>query len=240
MLIFIDLETTGLEKEDKVCSLGIIYVKEKIIVSNYELVNEGKKISPKASSVNHITNEVLKDKLSLVNSDIYKFLLANNNEKTTLVGHNIKYHLEKLSEVGFTFKGLVIDTKRVAKHLIEDCESYALQVLRYELKLYKKELQEASLCKVEGDIVSHHALYDSLIVKLLYDYLSELVSREEMYRLSFKMVLLKKFEFGKYEGRYIEDIAMNDRGYLEWMLSNIMDLDEDLRYSITYYLEGLS
>ena len=89
-------------------------------------------------------------------------------------------------------------------------------------------------------MLSHHALYDALIIKLLYDYLLELVTQEEMYILSFKNVLLKKFEFGKYAGRYIEDIAMNDRGYLEWMSENIIDLDEDLRYSITYYLEGLS
>ena len=47
---------------------------------------------------------------------------------------------------------------------------------------------------------------------------------------------MQKFEFGKYSGRYIEEISMCDRGYLEWMLGNIMDLDEDLRYSIEYNL----
>jgi len=48
---------------------------------------------------------------------------------------------------------------------------------------------------------------------------------------------MQKFNFGKYEGRYIEEISICDRGYLEWMLMNILDLDEDLRYSINYYLE---
>ncbi len=240
MLIFLDTETTGLEKEDKICSLGIIFLEDNEVNSKYELLNEGKKISPKASSVNHITNEMLHDKSSVIDGNIYTFLVENNNEHTTIIGHNINYNLQKLSEIGFNFKGLVIDTLRVAKHLIEECESYALQVLRYELKLYKKEILEATLCKVEGTVLSHHALYDALIIKLLYDYLLELVTQEEMYILSFKNVLLKKFEFGKYAGRYIEDIAMNDRGYLEWMSENIIDLDEDLRYSITYYLEGLS
>jgi DNA polymerase-3 subunit epsilon/exodeoxyribonuclease X len=104
-----------------------------------------------------------------------------------------------------------------------------LQVLRYELKLYKKE---------DKDIVSHHALGDAKIVKLLYEYLLEMVSLEEMQSLSFKKVLLQKLEFGKYAGRYIEEIVSQERGYLEWMLHNIVDLDEDLRYSISYYLEG--
>ena len=31
---------------------------------------------------------------------------------------------------------------------------------------------------------------------------------------------------------------MCDRGYLEWMLAQIVDLDDDLRYSIDYYLQG--
>jgi len=54
--------------------------------------------------------------------------------------------------------------------------------------------------------------------------------------LSFKNVLIQKFGFGKYSGRYIDEISMCDRGYLEWMLGNISDLDEDLRYSIQHYL----
>ena len=53
-----------------------------------------------------------------------------------------------------------------------------------------------------------------------------------MIELSFKNVLLQKLEFGKHAGKYIEEVAMNDRGYLEWMLGNIMDLDEDLKYTL--------
>ncbi|MCK4875125.1 MAG: 3'-5' exonuclease, partial [Sulfurimonas sp.] len=72
----------------------------------------------------------------------------------------------------------------------------------------------------------------------LYKYLLEIKSHDELVELSFKNVLIQKFEFGKYSGRYIEEISMLDRGYLEWMLGNIIDLDEDLRYSVEYYLQG--
>ena len=229
MLIFIDVETTGLEEIDKVCSIALVIVENEDVKTIYELVNEGKKISPKASSINHITNEMLKDKVNLKNSQAYKFLQANNNENTILVAHNIKFDLAMLAKSGFSWMGNTIDTLRVTKHLVAECEQFSLQFLRYELKLYKLESKES---------FAHNALSDALHVKLLYEYLLDMSTCREMIELSQKYVLLQKFEFGKYSGRYIEDISINDRAYLEWMLVNILDLDEDLRYSVTHYLEG--
>ena len=223
MLIFLDTETTGLENEDVICSIAIIY--DDIVM--YNLVNEEKKIPPQAPSIHHITNEMIKDKPKVVDTNLYKFLNENNNEQTVIVGHNINFDMKKLKAIGFDFKGTVIDTLRVSKHLIPECESYALQFLRYELKLYQNETEI---------LVSHNALSDAQVVKFLYEYLLESASTDEMCELSFKNVLMEKFSFGKYNGRYIEEISMNDRGYLEWMLS--VDLDDDLRYSINYYLQG--
>jgi len=236
VLIFLDVETTGLESDDRVCSIGLIAIADAKTTVMYELVNEAKKISSKASSVNHITNEMIADKLSFEKSEIYDFLQKHNTQETTIIAHNIHFDLAMLLASGFSFKGQIVDTLRVSKHLIPECESYSLQFLRYELKLYKNEKEEAILLEI-GEIVSHNALSDALFVKLLYNYLLESSSHDELARLSFENVLLLKFEFGKYQGRYIEEIAMNDRGYLEWMLSNIIDLDDDLRYSISYYLE---
>lgn len=229
MLIFLDTETTGLENADKICSIAIIAQTQEKELTLYELLNEGKKIPPLASSIHHITNEMIKGKGDFKSSKVYKFLEENNTQETTLVGHNIKFDLEKLSSTGFRFKGKIIDTLRVTKHLISECELFSLQLLRYELKLYKNEPE---------DIIAHNAMSDALVVKLLYEYLLDITTQEEMYELSFKNVLLNKLQFGKYSGKYIEEICMNDRGYLEWMLNSISDLDEDLRYSITYYLEG--
>jgi len=237
VLIFLDVETTGLEDDDRVCSIGMISVVDDGIKSYYELLNEGKKIHPKASSIHHITNEMLVDKPLFKDSNIYKFLESNNTLDSTIIGHNIQHTMQKLLEVGFIFKGALIDTLRVSKHIIKECESYALQFLRYELRLYKNENSELKRLYLSSPIISHHALYDSLLVRLLYLYLLEEVSHEKMCELSFESVLIEKFEFGKHSGRYLEDVAINDRSYLEWMASN-MDLDDDLRYSIDYYLKG--
>lgn len=229
------MERTGLEMEDRICSIAVLYTDDNVLKFQYDLINDGKKMTVKASSINHITNEMIKNKPILTNSESYKLLELYNNVDTTLIGHNIQYDLLKLSEYGFHFKGSIIDTLRVSKHLIKECESYSLQFLRYELKLYQYEKEKLKVLGLEAPFLAHDALHDSLMVNLLYTELLKMSSYEEMCTLSFEKVLLEKFEFGKYKGRYIEEIVFNDRAYIEWMLSNI-DLDDDLRYSIFYYI----
>lgn len=237
MLIFLDLESTGLESHDKICSIGIIGAKDDEIATIYELVNEGKKIPPKASSINHITNEMISGKPALKESRAWSFLQEHNNENSTIIAHNVNFDLKMLQASGFVWTGRVIDTLRATKHLIPECEYFSLGFLRYELKLYKDENREAQKCSL-GEMVfaPHNAISDALHVKLLYEYLREMKGHEELVELSLKHVLLQKLDFGKYSGRYIEEISMCDRGYLEWILSNVVDLDEDLRYSIERYL----
>jgi DNA polymerase-3 subunit epsilon/exodeoxyribonuclease X len=236
MLIFLDLETTGLEKNDKLCSIGVINADTEEY--KYELLNEGKKIPALASSIHHITNEMIKDKPSFIKSKIYEYLVQNNSVKNTLIGHNIKFDIEKLSLSGFIWKGDIIDTLRVTKHLIPECELFSLQVLRYELKLYKNEEDEKLKIGMKNALYAHNALSDALVDRVLFKYLLDIATIDEMKALSFKKVLIQKFNFGKHKGKYIEEVCMNDRGYLEWMLRSATDIDEDIRYSIDYYLQG--
>ncbi len=238
MLIFIDIETTGLERDDKICSVALVIVDEKKLSCKYELVNEGKKIPPQASSIHHITNEMIKEKAAFKESEIYNFLQENNSEENTLIAHNIKFDIEKLSSAGVTWKGDLIDTLRVTKHLIPECEFFSLQVLRYELKLYRDEEKLKDELGIKDALSAHNALSDALSVKLLFNSLEELATVDKMKELSFENVLIQKLGFGKYSGKYIEEVAMNDRGYLEWMLHSVSDLDEDLKYSVQHYLEG--
>jgi len=239
MLIYLNLQTTGLEADDKICSVALIVESEdKKSVVEYELINEGKKIPPLASSIHHITNEMIESAPSFVESRCYEILMQHNHIDTTLILHSAKFDLEKLSEAGVKWRGGVVDTLRVTKHLIPECELFSLQVLRYELKLYKEESLERELLGVKEELCAHNALGNVLVGRALFKYLLQMNDIEVMLELSYKSILIQKFEFGKYKGHYIEEIAMNDRGYLEWMLSSMDSLDEDLRYSIVYNLEG--
>jgi len=235
MLIFIDLETTGLETGDKIVSIAILNAN----TYKYELINEAKKISAEASSIHHITNEDIKDALAFKESEVYKYLNEKNDVENTLVAHNIKFDLEMLAAHGLMWKGGMIDTFRVTKHLIPECELFSLQVLRYELKLYRDEEKLKLKYGIKDALNAHNALSDALVTELLFEYLLVLADVETMQNLSFKNVLLEKFSFGKYKGKYIEEICLNDSAYARWMLNSATDLDEDIKYSINYYLEGL-
>lgn len=238
MLIFLDLETTGLESDDKICSIAILVLDDEVRSYKYELINEGKKIPPEASSIHHITSEMIKESPAFKDSEIYEFLKLNNNENSTIIAHNVKFDLQMLSSAGLIWRGDIIDTLRVTRHLVPECEFFSLQILRYELKLYRDEAKENSLYGIKDAMNAHNALSDALVSKLLFDYLLEISSEDKMKELSFEHVLVQKFNFGKHKGKYIEEVAMNDRGYLEWLLGSVTDLDEDLRYSIHHYLEG--
>jgi DNA polymerase-3 subunit epsilon/exodeoxyribonuclease X len=236
MLIFLDIETTGLEQTDKMVSIALLNPSTKEY--KYELVNESKKISAEASSIHHITNEMIKDKPAFTKSEVYKYLQKHNSEENVLVAHNSKFALGILSSFGFMWQGGVIDTLRTTKHLIPECELFSLQVLRYELRLYKKEEALKKEYGIKDALFAHHPLNDTIVVELLFEYLKDMASVDAMQVLSNQNVLLEKLNFGKHKGGHIEEIAHNDRAYLEWMLNSLSDLDDDLKYSINYYLQG--
>lgn len=233
MLIYIDLETSGLESDDVICSMAVLH-KDKAI---YALVNEEKKISPLASAVHHITNEMIASEKSFVQSSVCTFLEQYNKAENTLIMHNTKLYLQKLISAGFVWQGDVIDTCKVTKHLIPECGLFTLDFLYYELKLYKKEDSLKKVFGIKDALCSKKALYDVLMVQLLLDYILDYATVDVMKELTCKNVLLQKFLFGKYEGKYIEDIVLNDKAYVEWML-HLSDIDEDLQYSLEYYMKG--
>jgi len=233
MLIFTDIETTGLEADDVMCCIALLSENNLM----YELLNEGKKIPPLASSIHHITNEMIHDKKLFIESEVHDFLEQNNNPKNTLIAHNVKFALEKLATAGLHWQGDVIDTLKVTKHLVKECELFSLEFLRYELKLYTNENAVKKKYGIKDALCAHNALNDVLVIKLLFEYLVDYATVQEMKELSFQSVLLEKFPFGKYMGKYIEEIVFNDRAYATWMLG-LQELDEDLKYSLEYYMRG--
>jgi DNA polymerase-3 subunit epsilon/exodeoxyribonuclease X len=238
MLIFVDIARSGFEATDKICAIGVLAFEKDICTKSYfSLVNEGKKIAPRASALHNITNEMITNKETLIQSKAYTFLQACNNQDNILVVHNADFTLLHLAQAGLSWNGTIIDTQKLCKHTMQECEVFTLAFLRYELQLYKNEEIYKKEAGIKDSLIAHHALHNALVIKMLYDYLRESLSFEDMASLSFENVLLQKLPFGKFVGRYIEDIALHERAYLEWLYS-LEDLDSDLRYSIAYYLKG--
>ena len=232
MLIFLDTETTGLEIKDRLCALGMI-VDE---MSHFELINPGKKIPPHASAIHHITNEMVKESPSFSHSISAEKLKSLNTPENILVSHNAPFELTMLQKEGMTWQGGVIDTLKCSKSLMDDLEGYSLQFLRYELRLYREETRVFNEAGIT--ISPHHALSDALHTRMVLDYLLDLADLDRLIEISKSHVLLTRLPFGKYAKKRIEEIALKDPGYLSWMVESLMDMDEDLRYSIEYYLRG--
>lgn len=232
MLVYLDTETTGVELKDKICALGII-VDDDV---HYELINPGKKIPPHASAIHHITNEMVKDSPSFSQSLSAKKLENLNVPANILVSHNAPFELSMLQKEGIAWQGQMIDTLKCAKSLMDDLEGYSLQFLRYELRLYREE--ETVFEKFDLSITPHHALSDALHTRMVLEYLLDLADIDQLIGISKSYVLLTRLPFGKYAKKRIEEIALKDPGYLKWMSESLMDMDEDLRYSIDYYLRG--
>jgi DNA polymerase-3 subunit epsilon/exodeoxyribonuclease X len=232
MLVFIDTETTGVEVKDKICALGLIADSE----LNFELINPGKKIPPSASAIHHITNEMVKEAPSFSESISAQKLETLNIPENILVSHNAPFELSMLQKEGIAWQGQVIDTLKCAKSLMDDLDGYSLQFLRYELRLYREE--EAVFESFGVQITPHHALSDALHTRMVLEYLLDLADMDRLIEISKSYVLLTRLPFGKYAKKRIEEIALKDPGYLKWMVESLMDMDEDLRYSIEYYLRG--
>ena len=72
------------------------------------------------------------------------------------------------------------------------------------------------------------------------DNLNEEDAVEKMIDISSRPSIMNMFNFGKYNGKTVEEVAQTDRGYLEWMLTqkeqNNSENEEDWIYTLKHYL----
>jgi DNA polymerase III epsilon subunit-like protein len=236
--ILFDTETTGKEEEDRIIQIGAMIVdgKGKIEVFD-ELCSTVLPIKVEAMAVHGITPEMIEKKGAFIQTNFYKTLNSLNGEDNYLIAHNMPFDMSMLEKEGFKSKLQIIDTLRVAKHLLPNQKSKALQYLRYALELYKKEDDEAK--KHNITIKAHDAIGDVLVMKLLLSHLVKLIKEkntdinpmDKMVELTITPIFIETFNFGKYKGRKISEIYKEDKGYINWMMDN-MDLDVDLKYTI--------
>jgi len=240
--ILFDTETTGAAEKDRIIQVGamIVHGRDNIEVLD-ELCSTEVPIGLEAMEVHNITPDVIENQPPYAELNFTKKILEYNSPENYLIAHNINFDLGMLQKEGFENNYTLIDTLRCAKHLLPNSPYHRLQYLRYALELYKTEGAEAD--KLGITIKAHDAIGDVLVMKLL---LSELVKlTQEKYagvnpmvklaELTQTPVLMKTFKFGKYKDRDIEEICKADKGYINWMQSNL-DLDEDMMYTLEHYL----
>ena len=237
--ILFDTETTGASTEDRIIQVGGMIIKSKSEVEVYdELCSTVLPIKLEAMEVHNITPDLIADKGIFTNTNFYQKLQELNNSTNYLIAHNISFDLGMLEKEGFVNQYTLIDTLRCAKHLYPELPYHRLQYIRYALELYKTEETEAKELNVV--IKAHDAIGDVLVMKL---FLRKLVAKctqthadynpmEKLAELTRTPVFITKFRFGKYKGEDVVEVAKKDLGYLQWMRSNMADLDEDMRYTL--------
>jgi DNA polymerase III epsilon subunit-like protein len=234
-LIFIDTETTGGGPEDRLIQVAY-KTSENTEVNEY--FSTEKEISIGAMAVHHITPEMLEGKPLFKGSATEQDLKERFAKGEIFIAHNAPFDVSMIEREGLTV-GPVIDTLKIARHLDTEAriESYALQYLRY-------------LLGIRVDALAHDAWGDILVLeKLFYRMLNKMMEEssltqdqaiEAMIEISEKPQLYRKFNFGKYKGKHIKDIAESDPGYLKWLLNqkeqNAEEHDVDWIYTLRHYL----
>jgi len=242
--IILDTETTGVGENDRVIQLGYIVLGAKEVEVHNEFFSSEVPIGFGAMEVHGITPDMIEGKPSCKESVAYKRLQELNTDENYMIIHNAPFDLGMLQKEGFDTQMKVIDTLRVAKHILPDEDAHRLQYFRYKMELYKEEQKEADALGIE--VKAHDAIGDVLILKLLLSKLKEEVSTqfpsenpvEKMVDLTNTPILIKTFRFGKHKGKELKEVALSDAGYLRWMLSSMDNLDDDMRYSLNAVLDG--
>ena len=236
--IILDTETTGTGDIDRVIQLGYIVLGAKEVEVHNEFNSSDVPISFGAMEVHGITEEMIAGKPTCTETTAYKRLQELNEVDNYMIIHNAPFDLKMLAKEGFENKMKVIDTLRVAKHVLPDEEAHRLQYFRYKMELYKEEEKEANALGIV--VKAHDAIGDVLVLKLFLSKLKAIVSEqfpdvnpvEKMLELTATPILIKTFRFGKHKGKELVEVAREDAGYLRWMLKSMDNLDDDMRYSI--------
>jgi DNA polymerase III epsilon subunit-like protein len=230
-LIFLDTETTGNSEEDRLCQLAWKRHSSVSTETFCKLYKPPVRISVESMSVHHITPRMVEDKPQFVNSTDYasvRDLLELPD--TVMVAHNAPFDQSMMEKEGI-HPTQVIDTLKLVRHFdpMMTMSRHNLQYLRYYLKLDDSIDMEIRAHDALGDVIITELLFDRLYAKTQsqFELVSETDTVHKMIDLSTQPAMIGKFAFGKYKGLSVEEVARQDRGYLEWLYNSKKQSDQD-------------
>ncbi|PIP27651.1 MAG: hypothetical protein COX30_00850 [Candidatus Moranbacteria bacterium CG23_combo_of_CG06-09_8_20_14_all_39_10] len=236
-LVFLDTETTGIGADGRLCQVAYSFAGQEVEA----LFKPPVPIEIEAMSVTHITNKMVADKEPFLNSQMQKDLVEIFATDNILVAHNAKFDMDILQRDGVEVKKN-IDTLKIAHHLDVDGEvpKHNLQYLRY---YYDLEVDQAPAHDALGDVRVLEKLFDYFFQKMLIEMGDEEKVLQAMLEISALPILIKKFNFGKYNGELVSEVAKKDAGYLTWLFNqkviareNGIENDENWIFTLDKYL----
>lgn len=231
--VFLDTETTGNDLlKDRL--FQVCYKHKEQLTSLY--FKPPLPISIKSQSITHVTDKMIEDKEAFADSSM-KNELRELLTDHILVAHNAVFDITMLGHEGIIVPKFIC-TLKIARSLDTGSviPEYNLQYLRYYLQLHVT----ASAHDAKDDVLVLEALFQRLYNKMLTLYKDRESAIAEMVRVSLEPMLFTILPFGKYKGKKIEDVAMSDRPYLEWLLEQKLQSttsEEDWIYTLKHHLK---
>ena len=227
-IIFFDTETTGNTTTDTLVQLAVKErgAKEPIVNALYK---PSIPIPLEVTMIHHVSNKMVANRPAFLESPEYQSLKALFEDPTTIaVAHNCAFDEQIMKNDGIaianplcTFKTIrVLDTD--GKYPM-----HKLQYLRYALDM-------------ELDVPAHDAYADILVLEQLFEHelkeamalwnTDEVGALAKMMALTNEPLTIRGFDFGKYKGKTIAEVAATDPGYISWLLdqkrnSNVDETD---------------
>lgn len=236
-LVFLDTETTGTGADSRLCQVAYDFQG----VEAESLFKPPVPIEIEAMAVAHITNKMVANKQPFSDSQMKNDLQLIFKESNILVAHNASFDAEILRRDGVEAEK-IIDTYKVAQDLDIDGEipKYSLQYLRYYFDL---EIENAPAHDALGDVRVLKRLFEYYFQKMLIDLGDEKKVIDKMLEISARPILIKKFNFGKYNGEKVSEVAKKDANYLSWLFNQKVmareqgiENDENWIYTLDNYL----
>ena len=233
-LLFIDVEATGVDAEDR-----LLQVAYKCGVEEFnETYKPPVPIKFPAMAVHHVTEKMIADKPVFIGSFGHTRLQELASE-AIFVAHNARFDLGMFKKEGIEFPRHIC-TMKIARHIDDgQFENHQMQYLRY-------------FYGIEVEAVAHDAFGDIVVLEEVFKKLFDELARKEglggvelierMVEISSNPSLIKKITFGKYAKQGITDmaeVAKLDKDYLRWLLNEKLkspEGEEDWIYSLRHYI----
>jgi DNA polymerase III subunit epsilon len=227
-LVFFDLETTGINPfEDKIVQIGAIKLFPDGTREEKEwLINPGIPIPQIVINVHSITDEMVANapRLGDIAAELQQLFY-----EADLGGYNIKNFDIPLLQAEFSRIGLSIDTEHI--HIVDAMQIFRIKEPRTLTAAYKKycgkEMEnahdamvdiKASLEVVEGQLKMYEDIPKAVSEIHEFCYPKDPDAYDAEGKLRFAEGKLT-INFGKNKGKALQELAMNDSGYLEWILN---------------------
>ena len=247
-----DTETTGdnVKRSDKPIEIACVhwnYKKGFLAPPKSWLINPQMPIHPAAIAVHGLTDEDVEQAplLEDILPELHDFI-----GETNLVAHNIEFDLNMLPTLR-DIDNPKIDSLRFVRHIFklgekglkeQELTSHKMQELRYWLNL-KVDTMGLQAHRAAADILVTGEVFAETMKRFLERSFSE--NLDDMIQFISSPIIMEKMTFGKYKDILISEAINKEKNsqknYFSWLLKSVhkgnMVIDDDLKYSIEYYLK---